>query len=102
MTFLVKDNGKIRKAESVQAAEKVIELRKNKDVWTVIDELIQLWAKVAPDEEQAVKMNVADYREAQHDKKFAQTLGGKQFERRFTLAFPRSLMLMIRSQYKVY
>jgi len=100
MALLTVDNGKIRKAESVMAAEKVTELRQKKDSWEVIDELIKIWAKVAPDEEQAVRMNVADYRDVQYDKKFAQTLGDKNMERRFIVAFPRSLMLMIRSQYK--
>lgn len=100
MSILVQDNGKIRKAEDVLVAEKVIATRQKKDPWSVIDELIKVWVKIAPDEEQAVRMNIADYRAAQHDKKFAQTLGGKQMERRFTMAFPRSLMLMIRTQYK--
>lgn len=100
MSIIVKDNGKLRTAASVQAAEKVLEVRQKKGIWDVIDELLKVWAKVAPDEEQAVKMNITDYRGAQSDKKFAQTLGGKQMERRFIMAFPRSLMLMIRTQYK--
>ena len=100
MVLLTVDNGKIRKAESIQAAEKIIEMRQKRGIWDVIDELIKIWAKIAPDEEQAVKMNIADYRENLNDRKFGQTVGGKHMDRRFTLAFPRSLMLMIRSQYK--
>ena len=98
--IIVTDNGKIRDLDDIEWAEKVIQLKNEKDHWAVIEELIQHWAKVASDEEEALQINVEQYREQQKDKKFATTLLGKEQERRFKLAFPRTLMLMIRSLYK--
>lgn len=99
--LIIDDNGKLREAEKVAWVEKVIEKRQTKDVWEVIDELVKIWTKIAPEDEQAMKINVQQYRESQKDRIFGQTLNGKDQERRFVLAFPRSLMWMIRSQYKV-
>lgn len=98
--IVLQENGKVRRVGDVEMAEDIVKKRNTKDPWTVIDNLIKIWAKVSPDEEQAVKINVEQYRESQKDSSFAQTENGKDQERRFVLAFPRSLMLMIRTQYK--
>jgi len=98
--IFIQDNGKIRNLDDVELAEKVVEARKNKDPWDVIDGLLKVWAARAPDDEKAVMINVEQYREMQHDKVYAQTLKGKDQERRLTLAFPYSLQQMIRTQYK--
>lgn len=98
--IFIQENGKIRNLDDVELAEKVVEARKNKDPWEVIDSLLKVWAERAPDDEKSVMINVDQYRETQHDKVYAQTLHGKDQERRFTLAFPYSLQQMIRSQYK--
>lgn len=98
--IFIADNGQIRNLEDVELAEKIIEKRAKKDPWAVIDELVQIWAKKAPDEVDAIQINVGQYRESLEDKKFGQTKLGKQQERRFKLSFPRTLMLMIRSVYK--
>jgi hypothetical protein len=98
--IIIKENGKIRDVGDVELAEKVTEMRKKEDPWKVIDQLMRVWAKNVPDEVEAIRINVDEYREVQQDKEFAQTKNGKDFERRFQLAFPRQLMLMIRSQYK--
>lgn len=98
--IVVQDNGKIRTVEDIELAEEIIKKRKNKNPWQVIEYLVHLWAKRTPDDVEAMRINVTQYRETQRDKKFARTLGGEAMERRFTLAFPRSLMLLIRTQYK--
>ncbi len=98
--MIIIDNGKFRESGNVLLAEKVVKLRQKGDVWTVIDELVKLWVEIAPEDEAAMKVNVKEYRDNQLDKKFGQTLHGKEQERRFVMAFPRSLYLMIRSQYK--
>jgi hypothetical protein len=98
--IVINENGKIRKVADVEIAEKIIKDRKFKDYWDVIDSLVRLWAKTAPEDEEAMKINIEQYRESLHDKEFGQTLMGADQERRFTMAFPRSLMLMIRTQYK--
>lgn len=98
--IVVADNGRIRKLDDVELAEDVIKAKNSKDTWTVIDKLVNAWAKRAPEEEKAVMINVGQYREQVVDKKFGQTLLGKDQERRFKLSFPYSLMMMIRSIYK--
>ena len=99
--IIIEDSGKIRNIDDVEAVEHIIELRQNKDPWTVIDELVKLWAIRAPDDEEAIKVNIRQYKESQYDRVYAQTQNGKDFERRFVMAFPKSLMLLIRTQYKV-
>jgi len=98
--IVINENGKIREVEKVELAEKIVEMRGKKDPWEVIDKLLGVWATTTPDEVEAVLINVDQYRESQHDQEFGQTDNGKDFERRFKLAFPRNLMLMIRTQYK--
>lgn len=98
--MVVEENGKLRRADDIELAEKIIELRQKKDHWAVIGALIDAWVKRAPAEVKAVKIDVTDQRELLVDKKFGQTLGGKQMERRFQLLFPSQLQLMIRTQYK--
>jgi len=98
--IVLQDNGKIRNVDDIELAEEIVTLRTNKDHWEVIDKLLAVWATNAPDEVEAVLINVDQYRSSQNDPEFAQTDDGKQFDRRFKLAFPRSLMLMIRTQYK--
>lgn len=98
--IIVNDNGKIRNVEDIEFAEKITDMRKEQDPWEVIAELITVWAKTTPDDVEAISINLGQYREAQKDKEFAQTEQGGDYERRFQLAFPKNLMLMIRSQYK--
>ncbi len=99
--IFIQENGKIRNIADVELAEDIIKKRNERDPWEVIDSLVKLWAERAPEDVEAMRINVEQYRETLADKRFGQTLGGKVQERRFTLAFPRTLMWMIRSQYKV-
>lgn len=62
--------------------------------------LVKHWGKIAKDDEEAMRVNLDQYRETQTDKKFASTMGGQDMERRFIMAMPKKLTLMIRSQYK--
>lgn len=98
--IFIAENGKIRNYDDVEVAENILKARADKDPWEVIDMLVELWAKKSPDDVQAMKINIDEYREVQEDKAFGQTKGGKDFQRRFTLSFPENLMLMIRTQYK--
>lgn len=101
MKYIVNEVGKIRSSDDVELADKIIELKKKKDIWIVIDELLKVWLKRSPEETEAVKIDVKDQRELLIDKKYGQTKGGGNLERRFQLLFPTSLMLLIRSIYKV-
>lgn len=98
--IVVTESGKLRKVSDLAVAEKIIRMKKEKDVWEVIDTLIKVWARHAPDDVEAMRINIAEYRDNLIDKKFGQTKGGKDQERRFQLAFPQSLMMMIRSIYQ--
>lgn len=101
MKYIVNEVGKIRSSDDVELADKIIELKKKKDIWIVIDELLKVWLKRSPEETEAVKIDVKDQRELLIDKKYGQTKEGGNLERRFQLLFPTSLMLLIRSIYKV-
>lgn len=98
--IVVQENGKIRDVGDVELAEKLVEMRKNKDPWQVIDAMVKVWAKNSPDDVEAMRINVAQYKEGLDDSEFGQTKDGKDQERRFQLAFPKNLMLMIRTIYK--
>lgn len=94
-------NGIPRKYSHLEAVNKIIEARKTKDKWEVIDMLLDLWSKEAPDDVEAIGINLEQYRESLDDKEFGATKDGKDFDRRFTLSIPKKLFLMIRTIYKV-
>lgn len=98
--IVIAENGRIRKFSDIELAEDIINTKNKKDHWAVIDKLVKAWAKRAPDDVEAVEINLTQYRETLDDKKFGQTLGGKDQERRFKMAFPYSLLMMIRSVYR--
>jgi hypothetical protein len=98
--LIISENGRVRKADDLELAEKIIDTKLAKDHWAVIDELIKAWSERSPEQVQALKIEIDDHRETLQDKKFGQTMGGKDFERRFTLVFPLTLQSMIRSVYK--
>lgn len=98
--IVISENGKIRDVGNLELAEQIVEMRKKVDPWKVIDKMVEVWTKNAPDEVEAMQINIEQYRETLIDKEYGTTLNGKDQERRFQLAFPKSLMLMIRSIYK--
>lgn len=98
--LIINENGVIRNFNDIEFAEDIFKKKANQNPWEVIDSLLEIWAKKAPDEVEALEINVDEYREALIDKKFGQTKLGRQQERRFKLSFPRTLMLMIRAVYK--
>lgn len=98
--IIIEESGRLRDVADIELAEKIVKLRENKDPWMVIDELVKIWAKKAPDEAEMVLINVDQYRETMKDKQYGQTTLGKDQERRFKLAFPVTLQLLIRTQYK--
>ncbi len=98
--MLAIDNGKFRDASDVQLADKTLETRKNKGLWGTLELLVDAWAKKTPEEFQGFKIQIDAYRDGLVDPKYGQTKGGKDMERRFTMVFPQSLYMMIRSMYK--
>ena len=96
----IAENGRLTKAEHAELSEKVFKLKNANDHWGVIDLLLKAWSEDAPEEVEALRIQIDDYKEKLIDKKFGQTKHGKDIERRFTLSFPRGLMLLIRTVYK--
>ena len=97
--LVVEENGKIRRPEDVEIANKIIDLKNTKDKWDVIDFILEVWSERAPEEMEALKIQIEDHRENLTDKEFGQTEGGKDFGRRFTVVFPLELMLLLRGVY---
>lgn len=98
--LIITDNGKVRDMDHIDFAENISKLRASGDMWAVIEELVKFWGKNAKDDEEAMRINLDQYRETQSDSKFATTTGGKDMERRFIMAMPKTLTLLIRTQYK--
>lgn len=96
----ISENGLPRKYSDLEAANQIVEARRKKDEWEVIDLLVQLWAKTAPEEVEAVNINIGQYKGSLGDKEFGSTANGGDLERRFLLSFPNRLMQMIRTQYQ--
>ena len=93
-------SGKIRKADDVDAADYLMQLKQNKDQWVVIEALIKIWLKRSPEEFKGFKIHIKNIKETRLDPKFGQTKSKKQ-ERRLTLIFPLTLQKLIRTVYKV-
>ena len=94
-------NGLPRKAKDIHLVEQVEGLKRISGVnpWPVIDFLIKAWADRAPEDVEAMHIVIEEYRQTLFDPKFGQTKEGKDFGRRFTIDFPKKLMMMIRSVY---
>lgn len=99
--IVITENGKIRRFRDVELVEDIFKIKNTKSHWEVIEKLIQTWQKKTPEDIEALKINLSQYKESLVDKEFGQTAGGKDQERRFTLIFPVQLQTMIRSIYKV-
>jgi len=97
--MLILDNGRIRKSEDIELADSILKAR-SKGTWAVIDILVKSWIDRSPEEVKAVKIDISDQREMLRDKKYGTTLNGGDMERRFTLIFPSTLQLLIRTQFK--
>lgn len=96
----IAENGRVRDADHVTLTEKVLQLKNKGKHWEAIDLLLKAWAENAPEEVDALAVQIDNYQEVLVDKKFGQTKGGKDFERRFTISFPQKLLMMIRAVYK--
>ncbi len=98
--LIIDENGRLLTSDKLELADKITKLRVNKDPWAVIDELVNYWVNSAPEEVEALKVNISDIKEITTDKKFGVTKGGGDIERRFQLIFPTGLQSLIRGVYK--
>ncbi len=98
--MLIYDNGKIRNSDDIELADAIIKANNKGGHWETIDLLVKAWAKRTPEEVEAIKIDIGDRREMLNDKEYGSTMGGNDMERRFTLIFPSTLQLLIRTQFK--
>lgn len=98
--LIIDEKGRLLTTEKFELADRIMKLRANKSPWVVIDELVRFWIKNAPEDVEALKINLSDIREIATDKKFGQTKGGTDMERRLQLIFPMGLQSLIRGIYK--
>jgi len=88
--------------EDSSFATKVMWARKEKDPWEeggTIELLAQEWARRYPEEVQDILYNVKLDKSNLQDKKFGQTQGGKEHERRYIAVMPLFLQSTIRAMY---
>lgn len=98
--MLIYDNGKIRNSDDIELADSILKANKKGGEWEVIDLLVKAWAKRTPEEVSAIKIDISDRREMLNDHEYGTTSNGGDMERRFTLIFPSTLQLLIRTQFK--
>jgi hypothetical protein len=100
--MLVTDDttGAIRRADDVDFADRVLELKNKGEQWEAIEELVKHWSQDCPEEFNGFKVHVKNMRDTQIDPEFGQTKSKEQ-ERRMTLVFPLKLQAMIRAVYPV-
>ncbi len=97
--LFLNENGIPRRHSHVSAVDKIMDAKKKGDPWDVVDMLLDLWSKTAPDDVEAIGINIDEYRAGLEDKKFGTTKDGKDQDRRFMLSIPKKLIMMIRTQY---
>jgi hypothetical protein len=98
--LIIDENGRLLTSDKIELADRIMKLRANKDPWAVIDELVNYWVNSAPEQVEALKINISDVKELAIDKKYGVTKGGANIERRFQLIFPLGLQSLIRGVYK--
>ncbi len=92
----------LRNSSDVLAADRLISLKKKKGstLWTVISEVLKIWAERNPKEWESYLVRISDIKHTRKDKKFGSTydkISGGYL--RYTLDIPQKVMLMIRSLY---
>jgi hypothetical protein len=91
-------------APSVQAANRLLELRKNGDIWAVIDEIVRIWEREAPSEYESFLITLEEIKQTRK----VTNVGSKQFSGvsrtnkgmlRYRLDIPVRVVKMIRALY---
>jgi len=92
-------SGLIRNVKHLEFVDKLMEARRKKKPWDVIDMIVKEWAQLAPKQFEAFKVHLDNTRKDLKNKKFAST-PDLNAERRMVMIFPQQLHDMIRSVYK--
>ncbi len=92
--------GKITDASAIDTVDKILEMKKTKDPWEVVDQLVQIWYAKSPEEAQGVLVQVEDLKDTRKDQTFAET-DDKNMNRRLIVLFPLALQALIRKVYTV-
>ncbi len=92
-------SGMVRNIKDMEFVDQLMEVRRKKKPWEVIDMIVERWAQSAPKQFEVFKTHLESTRQDMKDKKFAST-DSKIADRRMTMIFPVKLHNMIRSVYK--
>jgi len=92
-------NGRVVKADIVQAADRLIKLKKTANLWEVVGEVLEVWKKRNPKVWKAHVITVKDLRQTRKDE-YASTkdkeTGGYL---RYTVDVPEQVVMMLRMLY---
>ncbi len=94
-----KASGVVRSIKDMEFVDHLLEARRKKKPWEIIDMIVERWAQSAPKQFEVFKVHLENTRQDMKDKKFAST-DSKTADRRMTMIFPTQLHSMIRSVYK--
>lgn len=90
---------KVVVSSAIDTVDKILDLKKDKSPWEVIDYLIKIWYDTSPEEGQGMVISVKDLKETRKDAVYGQT-DDKNMDRRLILLFPLGLQHLIRKVYK--
>lgn len=101
----IQDDYRWAPAKTVQAADKLIELKKNKGPWEVIAEIIKIWRSTHPTQYDSYIINLEGVKQSRK----VTSVGGKQFSGvskdksgaylQYKLDIPEKVVYMIRTLY---
>lgn len=87
-----------RPAKAVNAADRLIAMKKTHNVWEVIDEVFKVWSSHHPEKWKSFVWNVRDVKETRIDKKFG-TSKTKGSNLRYYIDIPQDVIYMLRTLY---
>lgn len=88
-------SGRLFNATDYSAADRLLKLSKEKPIWEVIDEIINIWATRQPKKWKAHLFNLSSIKETRKNK-FSST---KDKSLRYILDIPQQIIMMIRILY---
>jgi hypothetical protein len=89
---------KITSSSAIDTVDKILDMKKDKNPWEVIDYLVTLWYDTSPEDAQGTMISVRDLKETRKDQQFGQT-DDKNMSRRLIMIFPTELQRLIRKVY---
>ena len=100
MTVLVPtESGRLEDANTVLAADALLEARKTKPFWEVVEQVINFWAKKEPRAYRSYLVNLSEIKETRQDQKHATAKTDKTRPLRYLIDVPEFVVLILRKLY---